>query len=353
VAEVARVPRRYDCLGFNANAVDAICEYYDFTPGVKYYLFDGGYDTLLWKIQEELEQHGGKVRTGRWLEGFDEAKLPDGSGGVALSFRGEEKERTARVVVLAMPRRSLELLAQRGPVMDPKRSPGLRHMMNAADPVMLYKMFIAYDEPWWDRAKSPPHAGRALTDLPIRQCYYWGVDEKTGNAILMVYNDAQSAEFWGGLRRIPLGPGDTARMEGAPRFERKKSAKVDTGRRSAWDERLLRNWKEHEAPAAMVKEMHRQLTILHDAPGAPKPIDAAFMDWGDDPFGGAVHFWNPGYRSSEVMKGMIQPVKGFPCYICGEAYSQHQTWVEGAFQTAELVLRKFDIPAPSWLTPSG
>jgi hypothetical protein len=47
---------------------------------------------------------------------------------------------------------------------------------------------------------------------------------------------------------------------------------------------------------------------------------------------------------------MIQPVENFPCYICGEAYSTGQTWVEGAFQTAELVLRKFDIPDPKWLT---
>ena len=45
----------YDCLGFNVNSVDAICEYFDFTPGVKYYLLDGGYDSLFWTMQKEFE----------------------------------------------------------------------------------------------------------------------------------------------------------------------------------------------------------------------------------------------------------------------------------------------------------
>jgi len=81
----------------------------------------------------------------------------------------------------------------------------------------------------------------------------------------------------------------------------------------------------------------------------PEPLEAAFFDWGDDPYGGAVHFWNPGYKSSEVLDAMIQPIDGVPCYICGEAYSTNQTWVEGAFQTAELVLRKFGIQEPSWI----
>jgi hypothetical protein len=40
---VARTLVGYDCLGSNANAVDLICEYFDFTPGVHYYLFNQGY----------------------------------------------------------------------------------------------------------------------------------------------------------------------------------------------------------------------------------------------------------------------------------------------------------------------
>jgi monoamine oxidase len=78
------------------------------------------------------------------------------------------------------------------------------------------------------------------------------------------------------------------------------------------------------------------------------------MDWSIDPYGGGVHFWNRGYKSWEVLHRITQPVHDFPCYICGEAYSTNQTWVEGALQTAEIVLQKhLGLPEPAWVTPNA
>ena len=70
-----------------------------------------------------------------------------------------------------------------------------------------------------------------------------------------------------------------------------------------------------------------------------------FKDWGDDPFGGGVNFWKIGYNSQEIARDMIQPVAGIPVYICGEAYSNNQGWVEGALETATLVLQNLIEPA--------
>lgn len=62
-------------------------------------------------------------------------------------------------------------------------------------------------------------------------------------------------------------------------------------------------------------------------------------------------WWNRGYKSWEILEQMTQPVKDFPCYICGEAYSTNQTWVEGALQTAEIVLQKhLGLAKPGWVT---
>lgn len=341
----------YDCLGYNTNAVDAICEYFDFTPAEKYYLLKNGYDSLIWTMQEEFEKAGGEVITGKWLESFDGTSLPDQKKGVELKFRGDGKVLTSREIVLAMPRRSLQLLAQKGPVLDPVKAPKVRFMMDSVEPIHLYKMFIAYDHPWWERRRVTE--GRSITDIPIRQCYYWGKEEGplNTNAIMMVYNDALSSDFWGGLRQSPLGPGDSKTDFSEEKFKRKIMPFVKSmTKKNQWDKRLLHNWEICEAPKVMVEEMHRQLKLMHDVPDAPEPLEAAFADWGDDPYGGAVHFWNPGYDSSKILHDMIQPVKNFPCYICGEAYSTNQTWVEGALQTAELVLRKFDIPDPEWFS---
>jgi monoamine oxidase len=47
---------------------------------------------------------------------------------------------------------------------------------------------------------------------------------------------------------------------------------------------------------------------------------------------------------------MIKPVPNIPVYVCGEAYSNGQGWVEGALETAELVLQgPFGLSAPAWL----
>jgi len=364
----------YDCLGFNTNALDTICELYDFVPGVTYTLLNEGFDSMIWTMQEEFtaEAHGGEVLLNHRLIRFDASRLSDGSTGVSLEFevkkekggkkKGKEKTKNkklkARELVLAMPQRSIRMLEPSGPVLDPQRAPHVQFLLNAVEPIHLYKMFIAYKEPWWEKAyqtednAQPDVIGRALTDIPIRQCYYWGKEtsEKNTNAIVMVYNDGQNADFWGGLRHRPLGPGDTQEAPPHKFFDRKKMPSASKkGEKNPWVKQLRTNWEGRKAPHAMVMEMHRQLKEMHNIPDAPEPLEAAFMDWGDDPYGGAVHFWNPGYESTDVMNKISQPVADFPCYICGEAYSTNQTWVEGAFQTAELVLRKFGIPEPNWI----
>ncbi len=36
-------------------------------------------------------------------------------------------------------------------------------------------------------------------------------------------------------------------------------------------------------------------------------------------------------------------------FICGEAYSREQGWVEGALRSAEVVLRELDIKEPEFV----
>ena len=370
---IAKTMIGYDCLGSNANAVDLIKEIYDFTPDVKYYLMNDGYEAVPWTLQQQFEAAGGRVESGTWLAGFTQTTLADGSTGVQLHFRNGRRPLTARAIILAMPRRSLELLDREGPVLDPARAPHVVHLLNAVRPIPLYKLFLAYEYPWWNAvaaASTRPLQGRSLTDIPARQVYYWPVDPQastpptTGPALLMAYNDASNVGFWDGLSGAPADrlhaphgaaaaqhfrkvPPSVRMFESRPRL-----AAATTGRTSSAD-RLHKNWTDHRAPHQMVMEMHRQIAQMHDIQDAPSPVDAAYMDWSVDPFGGGVHFWNRGYKSWDVLERMTKPVDDFPCYVCGEAYSTNQTWVEGALQTAEIVLQKhFGLPKPSWITPN-
>ncbi|WP_167611353.1 flavin monoamine oxidase family protein [Maribellus sediminis] len=364
--EVSKTTVGYDSLGMNANAVDSISELFDFSSNIKYFLLKDGYDVVPWHLTNRFKNAGGEVFLNTWLKGFESKTLADGTSGFELNFY-DNPTVTARAVILAMPRRSLELLDETGPVMTNQK---MKTMMNSVEPVDLYKMFIAYEKSWWTAADKNLKTGRSLTDLPLRQCYYWGdeadlTDSKNKNAVIMAYNDMQSSTFWGGLRSEPLGPGDALRWDhpGGKRksksshanhhlFKRKKMNHQNESYKEPWDEQLRRNWDAHEAPHAMVMEMHRQLMEIHgaDPKTTPEPLEAAFMDWSDDPFGGAVHFWNPGYKSQDVLFDMTQPVNDVNCFVCGEAFSTNQTWVEGALQTAEIVLQqRLKLPEPEWV----
>jgi len=52
------------------------------------------------------------------------------------------------------------------------------------------------------------------------------------------------------------------------------------------------------------------------------------------------HSWKPGYNTKKIAKQILNPMKNI--YICGEAFSHKQAWIEGALQTATNVLDILD-----------
>jgi Flavin containing amine oxidoreductase len=348
----------YDCLGNNANAVDLTSCYFDFTPDVKYFLLDGSYEAVPWTLEQEYVAAGGELFLNSSLSSFDRVALSDGSDGVELRFSDGREPVRARALVLAMPRRSLEKLTPTGPVLDPARAPHVQKMLGSVMPIALYKIFVAYNYPWWESAGVTE--GRSFTDLPVRQCYYWAKnanpspDPKSSNAILMVYNDATNVDFWGGLRMTASKPKNGLPDHPAPVMFARQTTVSQSAQlaENPFAARLRKNWVDHAAPKLLVEETHRQLMQMHNVQYAPAPVEAAYADWSDDPYGGAVHLWNRNYKSWVLVDKMTQPVEDFRCYICGEAYSTKQTWAEGALETAEIVLHKLGLAPPDWITPS-
>jgi len=219
------------------------------------------------------------------------------------------------------------------------------------EPLINY-LFLIYPFAWWQSVNVSK--GRSLTDLPVHQCYYWpngrnGATLDKGPGVIMAYNDQASVEFWGGLSQTGKYSERHFARQTAPR------AGTDLIEPASDFTRYLRqNWRDRKAPESMVREMHRQLKQMHNMDYAPEPIDAAFMDWSEDPYGAGVHFWKIGQQSWDISQKITKPAADFPCYICGEAWSTNQTWAEGALETAEIVLQKhFRLPAPPWVASGG
>jgi monoamine oxidase len=83
-------------------------------------------------------------------------------------------------------------------------------------------------------------------------------------------------------------------------------------------------------------------------PDIPKPIFGVVADWD-----AGWHTWKVGSQpwEPEIQDARIQPLPGL--FLCGEAYSNEQGWIEGALKSAELVLEKLRVCEPSWTKGRG
>ncbi|PUB17516.1 flavin monoamine oxidase family protein [Yoonia sediminilitoris] len=333
----------YDVLGANSNAVDIIAENFDFTPGTKYYLFDEGFEAMLWELAGQFEESG-RIHMGMRLDHFDDYDMGDGHKGMCLHFEKADDVH-ARAIVLALPQAAIKALRRTGPLLDPDRAPQVPALLESVEGIPLYKLFLIYESPWWKELCNLSE-GRSVTDIPLRQCYYWSTNDGSYSAI-MAYNDQSSTSFWGGYQTGPEGPRNTRQLGHGPAYFESEHADWAAPKDHV-AARRHKNWTDHKVPKEMVLEMHRQLMEMHQVTDAPEPVDAAYMDWMNAPYGGAVHFWNPGYKSWELVDKIPQPVDGLNAFIVGESFSTVQTWVEGALQTSDKALAKLGMGKPDW-----
>lgn len=175
--------------------------------------------------------------------------------------------------------------------------------------------------------------GPSATDTPIRQVVYFGNNATKPQkdpvyGLLASYDDETYTAFW---RELELEPNEQRTV---PISE---------------DLQTLQGPK--KVPDRMVKMLRKQLAELHFGPNSdftmvPEPKEAAFMDWSLPPFNAGYHAWAAHYDIGDVQRKIRKPsqlVDGVEAniFIVGEAYSNDQAWVEGAYCTAESVLNDF------------
>ena len=322
---LSRTLSGFDTLGENANAVDLIMQSIGVIPGTPFYLIKDGFEQIAWALQTKFEASGGKVYLGDWLNRFDWIQTQSGRG-IRLTF-SSGRNVVSRALVLAMPRHALQPLLMRWQIPNPGE-PG--PLLDSVESIPLFKMFLLYPKPWWNKflgvtPRGAICAGRSYSDTPIRQCWYWnsaGCPPGDAPAMIMIYCDMSNTKFWEGLRFGEAPLSDPCNVPS--------------------EDRLDRNWASHPVPKRMLAEMHRQILILHgvdpDNDEYPPPIEAAYKDWSDEPFGGGVHSWNQGFQSWKLKDTIVNPIPYAPVYVCGEAYSTSPTFAEGALETAEIAL---------------
>jgi len=316
----------------------------DFPKDATYVRLKGGFQSLPEKLEQKFSGAGGRVHMDHELLTFTPAK--DGAW-VDLDFLDRsdgkppaQRRYRAKALVLAMPQRALQIVAERTPVLqtDP-----VQDLLKSVAPMPAYKALVAYHTPWWQQLGIT--AGRSTTDLPIRQVYYMDTATmpkgNTNSLMLATYADGRTDTFWS-----PLWQGD-------------KAAKKFPLRASAIGRLALHSLSQRQiaalAPKDFTETLHALTAQMHQLPPSaiPEPYVAMARDWTADPFGAGWHFWRAGIKVWDRLPRLRQPIDGLPVHICGEAFTNQQGWVEGALVSAEHVARKhFGIGAPpAWLNP--
>ena len=217
---------------------------------------------------------------------------------------------SARKVVLAMPRRSLELIDWLG-----WKAPRVRDMLESVLIQAAFKLFLGYDRPWWRSLGL--YAGRSITDLPIRQIYYFGTegeqynaDPNNLNSLLMAsYNDISTVPFWKGSENddpfdgydnefLPTG---TKPMDLGHNLVTKGMIELATSQLASV-----------RRPGRACLSLIRRCTTT-----GPTIRSAAAGTSG-----------KLGIKYNKLMPQIRKPVADEDVFICGEAYSNNQGWVE-------------------------
>jgi len=238
----------------------------------------------------------------------------------------------ANHIILAIPRKAIQQLNQFTFFFNPDRATSDSQFFEDLDSIKdqeAIKVFMCYDYPWWKEICKIDYR-KAITDLPLRQIYYFDTEgdrnprnSDNRNSLLMaVYSDQQTFDFWDVLEK---------------------------------DEKLP-NDEESDNDRYIINFIHRQIVKVHQDlyPNISLQIDPpksySYKKWSFKNHGGSYHVWKPNSNPSKVASRMIKPNSNFNVYIVGSSFSPEQAWVEGALNSAEFMLNRwFGYKKPSWL----
>jgi len=102
------------------------------------------------------------------------------------------------------------------------------------------------------------------------------------------------------------------------------------------DSKFARYWFKKVSEGTFEDTLNKQLKQLFPDINIPKAKWYKHCPW----ISGAG-YWKKGYDKNIIMPQMIEALgHNKNLYICGENYSSHQAWVEGALETSDMVLDK-------------
>ena len=160
-------------------------------------------------------------------------------------------------------------------------------LLNSVSPISLLRIYAKYPtKNLWFK-----HIKRTITNNYIRQII--PIDYKNG-LIMISYTDGIYAKYWN-----------------------------------------LSNTNGNEF---LIQALHKEIKDLYDIdPPEPEFVENHYWSEG-------VHMWKPGFDMNTTYHSLLKPYEDKNIFICGEAYSKKQGWMEGALESCYDILNKLCIP---------
>jgi len=231
-------------------------------------------------------------------------------------------------VILAIPQTGLEQITKSSSLLSDNA--GFVGAMNSVQNMELSKVGLYFDERWWH---SNPNinisSGPSFTDLPLGSVYCFAqypsdsAKDKgyNGPAALTLYTDFIRGNFWKELQNI--GP-----IYQTPQFPDNPIATFP-------------------ATINLVMEVMKQIKMVFgldpDDTSIPMPVLSTYRVWGQGEFGYGYHQYKLNEVDAEVYANITWPAGNV--FVCNEAWSPEQGWVEGSLIMGDMVSRlAFGLP---------
>ena len=356
----------YYISGFNSNylsTINAGVAYHrlqEFPHDVEYKTLENGFSTLPDALVEQIGDENIHLETQLLsIKKDDEIYILNYQNN---SNNAPHSEIRAKKVILALPRQELQKLFIQSNslnILDKSKYQKLWNNLQKATNQPLLKINLYYDKAWWGdkiSGQSSVEFGPNFTDLPLGSVYpFYAISPES----IAEYE----YEKWLKENGVEATREIRKKLKGINKDKFHKPAALtiycdylninywkalqETGEK--FNSNLQEKYKEKIYPAStlVVKHAKQYFSELFKTHYIPDPILTSSRIWDgytkfDTPesqqFGYGIHEWELNANDKEVMEELIEPFNNI--YICGEAYSDFQGWVEGALRSANLVLDK-------------
>lgn len=257
----------------------------DFNTKIQFYILSSGLTELISRLTSYLNQHNVTIKRNHYLDKINKINTDTDSRYLLSVLKNYQDTKTFQTNNLVLAIQQKDLLKMKYLTRHQK----IQRLLNSVSHQPLYRIYAKYPvingKVWFQNLP------KICTNLHIK----FIIPYDYANGLIMIsYTDGKMAKYWNKY----LGEGEQV----------------------------------------LLQRMNNDLTKLFPEINIPNPLWIKHHYWNS----GAA-YWRTGIESSKMIPKIIEPFgKDEPLYICGENFSSHQAWMEGALQTSELVVNELD-----------